>query len=98
MSRREKKVKFKLKSGEIKERTYHVISDNIYYWILKWTRKAGIELNPYFFRHNRDSDFLLNGGSFEDLMFLRGSKDPRSAMRYTHLSSKKGKEIAEQIG
>ena len=81
----------------IKYKEYTVYTDKVYYFIKRWTKKAGAELPPYFFRHNRFSKLVENGASVEEVMMFKGAKSLSSVMMYLHLSNPHLRKLAEKM-
>lgn len=64
------------------------------FYVFSWLRihtnprqyiKFKLGISAYFFRHNLFSMLKMAGGTNAEIMLLKGSKDERSVMPYTHL-------------
>ncbi len=60
-------------------------------------KKYGIDVPPYFFRHNRMSLLAEKGASVEEIKYFKGAKTIASVEPYLHLSSRKAREIGKLI-
>jgi len=80
------------KNGNVCE--YDINSNNIYYWIKKWTSIVEIDVSPYYFRHNATMRFIMAGGSTSEATQARGAADERSVSKYVCHSEDTAKKIA----
>ena len=73
-------------------RAYIDTTSRLRYWFKRW-----LGLTPYFLRHNRFSSMSLRGASAQEIAFVKGSRDLKSAMIYIHLSTKQARRTARFI-
>ena len=78
-------------------REYKDVAAKLWHWVKKWGQKAGMDITPYFFRHNRLSDLAMKGADPYDLMYFKGAKDLKSVMPYLHLSMDRAKKVARLL-
>lgn len=88
-SKAKRTVKIKNKrTGEIKEKQYLAQANKLHHHFTKW-----FGVPTYFLRHNRFSKMSEAGADLQEITYAKGSNDPRSAMRYVHLSAKRAEAM-----
>jgi integrase len=88
-------------NGEQKtyERTYHDMTNKIYYWFKKFFSiiDEANSFSPYYLRHNRFSRLSEDDVSMQDIMVLKGGKSMESVRPYIHMSSNKAKKLSKKL-
>jgi integrase len=82
-------IRYKTKAGEPREKKYLRVNTVTFRAAIKY-----FGVPPYFFRHNRLSMVMDNGGTLEDARYIKGAKGYSSVIPYAHMSTARAKKIA----
>lgn len=90
---------WKFKSKYIKKNKNNNIetSKKIYYLFKKISKGIGIDIVPYYLRHNRFSLMAEKGATYEMIKHFKGAKTLASVEPYVHLSKEKLRKISRFI-
>ena len=83
------------KKGNVVE--YKQDSDKLRYHFNKWFQDMETPINPYYLRHNRFSDLIMRGASFQEIKIMKGSRSMDSVTPYIHMSQQIMDKISRQL-
>lgn len=91
-SKQKHTVKWKTKTGQLREKENEYISSRMWYWANKF-----FEIPPYFLRHNRYTVMRLNGATFEEIKTFKGAKTMASVEVYVHPDEETLRSISKNL-